>query len=237
MSWVEETPAQVDFLTRLLGLRGGERVLDLACGFGRHSIELARRGYAVTGVDITPAYIEYARATAEKENLSAAFVCADLREIACTAEFDVVLNLADGAIGYLENDAENLKIFDRIAAALKPGGKHVMEVCSGDYARKHFPRRHWEAGGQALSLAEFEWDAPAARMIYTGYTFPYGQPLVKPEGAGATSTRLYTLAELGSIFADRGMKVRAALDGYCDSPASDDSFEILVLSARGAGGK
>ena len=52
-SWVEDTKKQVDFLIEKLKLCGDERVLDLACGFGRHSLELAGRGFDVTGIDIT----------------------------------------------------------------------------------------------------------------------------------------------------------------------------------------
>ena len=59
MSWVEDTNRQVDFLIKQLHLKGTEKILDLACGFGRHSLEFARRGYDVTGIDITPAYIDY----------------------------------------------------------------------------------------------------------------------------------------------------------------------------------
>ena len=68
MSWVEDTKHQVDFLIDKLELKGNERILDLACGFGRHSLEFARRGYEVTGVDIIPAYIRYA------------FICRDIRD-------------------------------------------------------------------------------------------------------------------------------------------------------------
>ena len=60
MSWVEETKNEVDFLIDQLKLQGNEKILDLACGYGRHSLELARRGYDVTGIDITSEYIEYA---------------------------------------------------------------------------------------------------------------------------------------------------------------------------------
>lgn len=232
-SWVEETVEQVNFLVWALNLKGQAHILDLACGYGRHAIELARRGFTVTGVDITPAYVDYANAMAQKEHLPASFVCADLRDITYQSEFDVALNLADGAIGYLENDVENLKIFDRIAAALKPGGKHAMGVCSGDYARKHFPRRHWEAGSQSLALADFTWDAANSRMLYTGYSLPYGQPLAAPEAGEPTTTRLYTLEELRDILHARGMTLQQAFDGYHDCPASEDSFEIVVISHKG----
>ena len=70
-SWVEDTRRQVDFLIEKLELNGSEKILDLACGFGRHSLEFARRGFVVTGVDITPAYIEYATEQAKKEKLNA----------------------------------------------------------------------------------------------------------------------------------------------------------------------
>ena len=99
---MEDTGRQVDFIIRKLGLRGGERVLDLACGFGRHSLELARRGFAVTGVDITPSYIRFAEEVAQKEGLNARFFCQDIREANFEQTFDAVLNMADGAIGYLE---------------------------------------------------------------------------------------------------------------------------------------
>ena len=103
-SWVEDTKRQVDFLVEKLGIKGNEKILDLACGFGRHSLELARRGYDVTGVDITPEYIEYATTQAQAENLNARFICSDIRDVNFINQFDIVLNMADGAIGYLENE-------------------------------------------------------------------------------------------------------------------------------------
>ncbi len=238
MSWVERTAPEVDFVVEVLGLRGQERVLDLACGFGRHALELARRGYAVVGVDITAEYVDEAQKRAREGRLAnAEFICADLRDVSFDAEFDVVLNLADGALGYLEDDEENLKIFDLVASALKPGGKHLMGVCSGDYARKHFPRRHWEAGSRSLSLADFEWDERQSRMLYSGYTFKFGEALTRPDERAPSSTRLYTLAELGEIFRARGMEVKQAYGDYDTAIlASDDQFTLLVYSQKLAGG-
>ena len=235
MSWVENTSSEVDFIESVLNLQGNERILDLACGFGRHSLELARRGYHVVGVDITPAYIMEAQKKAVEDNATnTTFVCMDIRDITYHAEFDVVLNLADGAIGYLENDEENLRIFDAISAALKPNGKHLMGVCNGAYAHKHFPRRNWEAGKQALSLADFRWDAHTSRMLYTGYTFKYGEKLTKPDCMRSpTTTRLYRVEELCEIFSPRGMEIQGTYGAYDKGiPASDDLLTLIVYSQK-----
>lgn len=233
MSWVEQTQSQVDFLWDILQLNGTERVLDLACGFGRHSLELARRGCKVVGVDITAAYVAEAQKQAKEKNLTAEFVCADLRDLQYRSEFDIVLNLADGAIGYLEDDDENLKIFDRISAALKPGGKHVMDVCNGGYAARHFPGRHWVFGSHSLSLADFEWDAQHSRMFYGGLEFKYGEVFERPEQIYSNPTRVYNLKELSDIFRQRDMQVQAAFADFDKTkPASDDTFQIQVLSQK-----
>ncbi len=233
MSWVEQTQSEVNFLWDILQLAGSERVLDLACGFGRHSLELASRGCRVIGVDVTADYVAEARRQAKEKGLQAEFICADLRDLQFLDEFDVVLNLADGAIGYLENDQENLKIFDRIAAALKPGGKHVMDVGNGGYAARHFPARHWELGKTALSLADFEWDSERALMFYGGLEFKYGEVIQRPAQIHCDPIRLYNLGELSEIFEGRGMKILGAFGNFNqDVPATDDVFQIQVLSQK-----
>jgi SAM-dependent methyltransferase len=118
MSWVERTKDEIDFIIDIMELSGTERILDQACGFGRHAIELSKRGFSAVGVDITADYITEAMRVSSLENLNVEFICGDLRDVSFKNEFDVVLNMADGAIGYLENDDENLKIFDLIASSL-----------------------------------------------------------------------------------------------------------------------
>lgn len=233
MSWVEQTESQVDFLWDILQLDGRERVLDLACGFGRHSLELASRGCKVVGVDITPEYVEEARKQAKERGIDAEFICADLRDLRYRDEFDIALNLADGAIGYLEDENENLKIFDLIASALKPGGKHVMDVCNGGYAARHFPSRNWVFGNQSLSLADFEWDEQRSRMFYGGIEFKYGETLTRPEEIRSNPTRLYNLQELSEIFQRRGMQIQKAFGNFDKTVlATDDIFQIQVFSQK-----
>jgi 2-polyprenyl-3-methyl-5-hydroxy-6-metoxy-1,4-benzoquinol methylase len=132
MSWVEHTKDEINFIIDIMELSGTERILDLACGFGRHAIELTKRGFTVVGVDITPEFIKEARRISSLEKLNTEFICADLRDVSFKNEFDVVLNMSDGAIGYLENDEENTKIFDLIASSLRKDGKHFMNICNAE---------------------------------------------------------------------------------------------------------
>ena len=155
-SWVEDTPNQINFIIKTLELKGNEKILDLACGFGRHSLYLSKLGYNVTGVDITHDYI--VETEAKKLGLNIKFINDDIRNINFINEFDVVFNLADGAIGYLESDEENLKIFDVISNSLKNDGKHFMDICNAEHAMAFFPKRHWEIGSKSLSLPEFIWE-------------------------------------------------------------------------------
>ena len=240
MSWVERTEEETDFLIEALHLRGDERILDLACGFGRHSLALARRGYPVIGVDITADYIADARQTAGQEQLDVEFIQADVLELSFSAEFDVVLNMADGAIGYFATEEENLRLFDVIGNALKEDGKHMMAVCSAAHAAAHCPKRHWQAGSRSLSLADFLWNAETSRMIYRGQLLKFGEILEPfadqfPEDT-TDGLRLYTIEELAEILAHRDLKIEAAYGDYDTSiPASPDQFMQIVCSRKGPG--
>lgn len=231
-SWVEDTERQVDFLVQTLNLRGPERILDLACGFGRHALALARRGFDVTGVDITADYVRYANETAEEEGLNARFVCCDIRELSYDQWFDVVLNMADGAVGYLENDEENEKIFRVVAQALKPGGKHFMDIMNGRYADNHFPCKQWDAGEKGLTLSVFEWDRATRTMLYGQQDYPYGAVLTKPEITEGNTIRLYTLEEIRTIYQGLGMRVVDSFSDFGGSPSSDNDIQLLVSAVK-----
>ena len=235
LSWTEDTIRQVDFIIHMLNIAEKGKVLDLACGYGRHSVELARRGYEVTGVDITEEYIKAANDRASKEKLRVTFIHDDIRNIHFTDEFDVVINVADGAIGYLENDEENLKIFDRISDALKPGGKHFMDICNAEFAIDRFPLRNWEIGKQTVSLPEFDWDPENRRMLYGGWGLKFGEIALPPENTEAhSSIRLYTVDELGRILSERGMRIEDTSAAYTERTASRADMQIQVYSTKKA---
>lgn len=231
-SWTENTPNEVDFMIEKMNLKGNERILDLACGYGRHALEFARRGYSVVGIDITKDYVDDGNKTAAEEGIDAKFYLSDIRDVAYENEFDVVLNLADGAIGYLESDAENLKIFNVIAKALKHGGKHFMDIGNAEHAEAYFPMNCWDIGEQALALAKFEWDSNSKIMLFGGYDIPYGKPANKPEIVYGDPTRLYSTNEIAQIFAERGMKIKDTWSDYTGTPASCKFHQLMIYSVK-----
>lgn len=231
-AWVEDTENQVDFIIKTLRLKGNERILDLACGYGRHSLSLARRGYSVVGIDITKDYIEDAIKNAKENGFTAEFIHSDIRDVKYNNEFDVVLNLADGAIGYLETDKENLKIFDVIAGALKLGGKHFMDVCNAEHAELYFPKRNWEIGEKEIALADFDWIPETRRMLYGSSGIRFGEIVQKPDITPENPTRLYSKAELSVILKERGMEIVSAFSDYYGKPDSNKDIQLMVYSKK-----
>lgn len=160
------------------------------------------------------------------------FLCMDIREIPFEGEFDVVLSMADGAIGYLENDAENLKIFTAVSKALKPGGKYFMDIMNGSYADQHFPCRLWDAGQKCLTLSAFEWNRETRVMLYGQRDYEYGQPLTRPDIDEGHPIRLYTLAEITDILSSHGMEVFGVYADFDGTVSSDQHIQLLICAEK-----
>jgi len=124
---MEKTKYQVDRFIELLELEEGDKILDQCCGIGRHSIELARRGYDVTGIDLTGAYLEEAREKSEKEGLEIEFIKADMREFKRKEFYDAVINFFT-SFGYSRYEEENRKVLQNAYSSLKLGGKFLLDV-------------------------------------------------------------------------------------------------------------
>ena len=122
----ERTDREVDAIIRYLHLTPGCRVLDLCCGQGRHSVELARRGYHVVGYDLSDTLLGESRRIAQQENLDVEFVKGDMRQLPYRAEFDGVFNFYT-AFGYFEHDHENQAVLDAVGQGLKPGGCFLLD--------------------------------------------------------------------------------------------------------------
>ena len=137
-----EVPAIVDAIERLAKPAPGAAVLDTCCGPGRHSLELASRGYRVTGIDITEAYLEAARASAGDDNPR--FLKADIRDFSTDQPFDLAINLYT-SFGYFSDPADDWK---RLARRPQPGTSSPARASSVPAGRST-PSFQWWAPGKA----------------------------------------------------------------------------------------
>jgi len=234
MAWTERTGSEIDRALTMLRPEGGERILDLACGTGRHSLELVRRGFSVVGVEIGKELVEIANKDAAEQGLEAEFVQGDLRELEFDGEFDVVLNLNDGAVGYFETDEENHRTFEVISRALKPGGQNLIQVPNVLYARSHLPQRSWIPSSTMIELVEHRWNKKDRYMEGAMIPLKFGEVLEGLDKRIEFRQRLYTVDELREIYDSVGMSLERIFHGNGrPKEPTDSQFEIFAAARKG----
>lgn len=228
MPWADRTVAEVDRALKMLRPEGSERVLDLACGIGRHSLELSRRGFDVVGVDISPELLEMAEREAEAQSLEISFRQADLRELDLEDEFDLVLSLNDGAVGYFETDAENYRTFEVVAQALRPGGGHLMQLPNVLHAEKHLPQKTWIAGEATVELIDHRWNGESRYLEGATVPIRIGELFEKFEPIPFRQ-RLYSAEELSEIYESVGMRLANTFSGSGKPRVpKENQYEVFV---------
>ncbi|MBN2182852.1 MAG: methyltransferase domain-containing protein [Sedimentisphaerales bacterium] len=139
------TAREIDVFSDILKLSPQDKILDLCCGQGRASLELARRGFSnVEGLDRSRYLIQKARSQSRKENLSVKFREGDARKLPYQPDsFDVVMVLGN-SFGYFESAREDVRVLKEILRVLKPWGKLLIDVTDGEYLKRKFQPRSWE---------------------------------------------------------------------------------------------
>ncbi|MCS7243042.1 MAG: methyltransferase domain-containing protein [Candidatus Caldatribacterium sp.] len=164
---LEITRREVDFFTEVLSLTPQDYILDLCCGHGRHSLELARRGFQhVFGLDRSRSLVQRARTVARREGLAVEFREGDARRLPYRENmFDVVLILGN-SFGYFESPEDDLQVLREVFRVLKPGGKIFIDLADGAYVKKHFQPRSWEwIGKKEFVLRERSLSKDGTRLI------------------------------------------------------------------------
>jgi|HubBroStandDraft_4_1064222.scaffolds.fasta_scaffold92635_3 SAM-dependent methyltransferase len=233
LPWAQKTGSEVDRLLTMLEPRGGERILDLASGTGRHTLELTRRGFSVVGVELLEANVKVSREAAEAQSLSAEFIQADLRDLKFHDEFDLVLSLNDGAIGYFESEAENMRTFEVISHALKDSGRHLLQIANVLHAEKFMPMKGWIEGAGALELVDHHWNSMTRCWEGTTASIPIGEVFEELELIPFRK-RLYSVEELTDIYASVGMTLTNVFrgNGKAGRPRNTQ-YEIFVEARKG----
>ena len=222
----ENTPAEVDQLLKLMKIKPGAHVLDLCCGPGRHTMELARRGFVVTGVDRTRAYLAEARRRARKEKLDIEFVLADMRKFRRARAFDAIINMFT-AFGYFEKPSDDLRVLRNVYASLRPGGVFLMDIMGKERIAKIFNPRTWHREPDGTIILEERWLEKDFSWIENLWT-------IIRKGRMKTyrvAHRLYSAVELKALLRRVGFdKVKAY--GQLDGSRYDENATRLVLMAR-----
>ncbi|MFO7772449.1 MAG: class I SAM-dependent methyltransferase [Dehalococcoidia bacterium] len=130
-SFTQGTTGECDFIEHEIGFDKSVRILDIGCGTGRHSIELAKRGYNITGIDLSDSQLARAREKTEQEGLKIDFRKYDARDLPFNKEFDLVIMLCEGAFPLMETDEMNYEVLKNATKSLKEHGKLIFTTLNG----------------------------------------------------------------------------------------------------------
>lgn len=163
----ERTEREVERIWQVLDLQPGMEVLDLACGHGRIANQLAARGCAVTGIDVTPGFLDVARRDAAALGVSVEYVEGDMRALPWTDHFDRIVNWFT-AYGYFDDEG-NRAVLREAYRALKPGGELLIEHINRDAVLRNLQQAHIVERDDNYMLDQSRYDVPSGRM-YTERT-------------------------------------------------------------------
>ena len=220
----EQAEGQALAAARLAGCPDGGHLLDVPCGFGRHSLPLARAGYRVTGVDRSQVLLDEAARRAAGER-GPEYVRADYRELPCPdAAFDAALNLFT-SLGYL-GDEEDTRVLAEVRRVLRPEGRLVIETMHRDWLARNFQEQHWQRVGEGRLLLEQGAFDPAAGVAQTTQTLIDGSG---ERESRTWSLRVYSATELVAMVRRAGFESARCFGDLDGGPFTTDT-RLVVLA-------
>lgn len=225
-SFTKNTIAEVDFVIDTMKLSIGSTVLDVGCGTGRHSIELAKRGYKVTGVDISSGMLSEAKKSAATANVHVEWIQSDAVKYSPDRHYDAVICLCEGAFGLVGKDEEpiehDMAILNHISDALKPNGRFILTTLNAYSKIRSLTQENVNSGRfDPLTMVEQyhdEWDLPGGKK----------QVEMKE--------RRYFPFEMKHMFEQAGLKVEHIWGGTAGNwscrSISLDEVEIMIVAVK-----
>ena len=223
----EKTGSEVDFLVSALKLNAGDSVLDLACGIGRHSVELAARGMDVTGLDFNRAVLEVAEKAAKERGVSPRFIELDMRELAGSQLYDAVICFWT-SFGYFEDEADDLLVAKRVADSLRAGGRFLIDIQVAETAFPRFRERRWSWLSDERSkrlLEEARWNVETGRVDCEWTFLENGNAR-----SSSSSIRLYSYRELCELLREAGFQRFEGYETVSGSPFKLGSQRLSLVA-------
>jgi SAM-dependent methyltransferase len=224
----------VTLILKNLKLPKGSKVLDLACGNGRHSVLFAQKGFDVTGLDLSPLLINQAKSKLntdyKKYKKHMRFVMGDMRNIPYNHEFDLIVNLFS-SFGYFDKDSDNIKVIKSISAALKKGGYFFFDFLNANYLRKHLVPFDVKSGNHNMIIQVREITAGFVKkdivIIKNSKNLKYPQIHNFYE-----KIKLYSLQDFRSFFRKNGLKILKTFGNYRGNKYNTKNSERLIILAQ-----
>ena len=232
--FTQGTVGEVDFVERELGADRAKRILDIGCGTGRHAIELARRGYRVTGIDLSEGQLRRAREKATAAGVTVEFQRRDATQPHYRQEFDAAIMFCEGAFPLMETDAKNHAVLVHAAAALRPRGKLLLTTLNALFPLFHSVKEFLDAGGSETETKKLAFDL---------LTFREHAEMSFADDAGQSHTvetdeRYYTPPEMYWLLQTAGFANVAVFGAHLgefsrEHPLTTDDFEMLIVAEKG----
>lgn len=223
----ERNRHQVDFIVDLLNLEPPARILDVPCGAGRHSLELAARGYQLTGVDITEQVLEDAECKAHERQLDITWERRDMRALPWSEAFDGAYCVF-GSFGFF-NERGNEDFLRAVARALRPGAPFLLDAHVAETLLPVFQARNWEQHGDLLVLVERRFDHEQSRIEEEFIFVREGQVTTQQ-----SSIRIYTYQELSCLLYKAGFADCEGVETMSEEPFRLGSQRLTMVATKGA---
>jgi 2-polyprenyl-3-methyl-5-hydroxy-6-metoxy-1,4-benzoquinol methylase len=233
--FTQGTMGECDFIEQEIGHNKRCRILDIGCGTGRHSLELARRGYSVTGIDLSESQLQRARKKAGKEKLAVRFLKCDARNLSFKAKFDLAIMICEGAFPLMETDEMNYRILQGAAKALKRNGRLIFTTLNGLFPLFHSVK-------DFLSSKEKEGDDRFGKITFDLMTFRDHSVTTVVSDSGVSkelhcNERYYVPSEISWLLKSlkfKTIEIFGAKNGqFSRSHAlTAEDFEMLVVARK-----
>ena len=225
----QNTSADVDFIVKALGLEAGHEVLDVACGTGRHAIELAKLGVEVTGIDFNPAILEVAERKAAEQLVEVLFLRNDMRCLKFREEFDAAYSWWT-SFGYFEDESHDYVVLRRIAESLRPGGKLLLDLMVAETLLPVFKPEHFHAlddRGACELRHNVRIDFETGRTEGEWTFVENGR-----ERTVRSSLRLYNYRELCALLREAGFEQIEGFDSKTGNPFGLGATRLALVATK-----
>lgn len=220
------TDQEVGFIMKILNLPPESDILDLYCGYGRHAIELAKKGFRVTGVDANQAFLDIATQKAQEEHVPVAFRLCDMRELDYNNQFDAVINMF-AAFGYF-TDEENAGVLQQVAKALRPGGLFLIDLLNREWMVHNNLNRYWRhpSGDYVLSYkVELNHGIVTMKRVLINQ-------VTNTKTQYEFVLRAYSLPEMEFILEKNRLKIKATYGGFDERAYDADASRMIILAQK-----